>query len=149
MRPSDDPSWSRYGQTILELGEGPLVAIDLRLPVHSEARATLAGLGLGAGFGVLTACNPRGRDVDAATNAWLHAGLVLRLAHDGDRYVRCDGVSLDGSHRETGVAIAQDEGYCVALARELEQSAIYWWDGEAFWLVPVLVESRRLRLPAG
>jgi hypothetical protein len=37
----------------------------------------------------------------------------------------------------------------VALARSLNQSALFWFDGEAFWVVPVLVAEEAVRLPRG
>jgi hypothetical protein len=35
----------------------------------------------------------------------------------------------------------------IALARELEQVAIFWFDGERFWIVGALVETDPLMLP--
>src|SRR6266705_436020 len=37
----------------------------------------------------------------------------------------------------------------VKLARSLEQSALFWFDGEAFWVIPVLAAGEALRLPCG
>ncbi len=41
--------------------------------------------------------------------------------------------------------MAQEEA--IALARELEQVAIFWFDGERFWIVGALVETDPLMLP--
>ena len=39
----------------------------------------------------------------------------------------------------------QDEA--IALARDLEQVAIFWFDGLRFWIIGTLVEADPLKLP--
>ena len=35
----------------------------------------------------------------------------------------------------------------IALARELEQIAIFWFDGQRFWILGALLEAKPLMLP--
>jgi hypothetical protein len=35
----------------------------------------------------------------------------------------------------------------VGMARELDQLALFWYDGTSFWLVPARVGERPLALP--
>lgn len=58
MRPHDDPSWTHYGSTILELFGTTRLRIDLRQPVDADVRAALAAEGLVRPFAVLTASKP-------------------------------------------------------------------------------------------
>lgn len=147
MRPEDDPSWARYRAAVLEVGTTPTLRIPLTEPVAPAARARLAAHGFGGPFAVLTACNPRGRPIDAAENARRHAALEARVASEGWRALPCDGLDPHEPHREQGMALLLDEAAAVALACALEQSAIYWWDGDRFWLVPALVQGDREALP--
>jgi hypothetical protein len=35
----------------------------------------------------------------------------------------------------------------IALARELEQIAIFWFDGKSFWIIGALLEADPIMLP--
>ena len=148
MRPQDDPSWHAYGDTILEFlpGADP-VRVDLRKAVTEPLARMLATRGLPGTFVVVTACNPRGHAASDAENVVRTA--VLRQTLDARQlaWIPADGLSPDGTHREPGVAVAMSHGDAQALAREFEQSAIYRYDGEAFWLVGALVDAVPMRLP--
>ena len=153
MRPSDDPAWDRYPETILEFfrepdDAEPAVCVDLRAPVSDEARARLAELGLDGTFGVVTAAAPRGEpqldDFDRARQAELDE--VARAA-GGPATLRVDGVSPDGAHRERSVAVRLPKAEVVALGRQWQQSAVFWFDGERFALLGALVETEDVPLP--
>ena len=153
MRPSDDPAWDRYPETILEFfrepdDAEPAVRVDLRAPVSREARARLAELGLDGTFGVVTAAAPRGEpqldDFDRARQAELDE--VARAA-GGPATLRVDGVSPDGAHRERSVAVRLPKAGVVALGRQWQQSAVFWYDEAAFWLLGALVDAAPERLP--
>jgi len=143
-----DPSWAFYPDTILEFPEEGL-RVDLRSALSMSVVAQLQGLGLGGRFAVVTPCDPRGiRAVDDRNPTRvlaLHASLKQR----GCRFVPADGVSPDREHEESGFAVDLPLEEAVKLARSLEQSALFWFDGEAFWVVPVLVAGEALRLPRG
>jgi hypothetical protein len=146
MRPEDDPGWDEYSSTILIVDGEPPLEIDLALPVGDDVRKGLVARGLDRPFGILTPCNPRGRRLGARENEERFGRFMVELDASGRRYVRIDGATRDRTYIETGVGIIAPRGEVVALAREWEQSAIYWWDGDGFWVVGALTvaEPRRL-----
>lgn len=148
LRPEDDPSWRAYHDAVLEFFPGEYaVAIDLRQPVSERDLERLRERGLPDRFSVFTACNPRGRAVSAEENARRDRALKERLRSEGQMWVRCDGVSADRAHREVGVATGLSKEDARRLAIEFEQSAIYWFDGEGFWIVGAVVEAEAVSLP--
>lgn len=149
LSPVDDPSWGSYGETILRVHGTPPLEIDLARPVSPEQRAALAAAGLPGTFGLVTPCNPRGHPVDEATNAARLATFHAALGEAGARWIRVDGLSPDRAHAEEGVALSWPVGEVEALARAWDQSAIYWWDGEAFWVRGALTHAPPWRLPEG
>jgi hypothetical protein len=144
MRPEDDPGWASYAETHLVI-HGPVpVRIDLAHPLGPREGAGLVASGLPGTFGLVTPENPFGHPSDAAQNA---ERLARFLAELGPRpHVRVDGVSPDGAHVEHGVALAWPCAEVVALAERWEQSAIYWFDGQAFWVVGALTVAAPWRL---
>ena len=155
MRAEDDPSWAAYADTMLVFRPGHGVGggasdglpVDLREVLTGDLRRALAELELPAPFAVLTAHNPRGRVVDAAENARRGAALVAALARAGVPWIAAVGMSPDGSHREPGVAAHLPLPDAARTAVEWEQSAFFWYDGGAFWLVGALVDAPPARLP--
>lgn len=147
MRPADDPSWSCYPDTVLELSTPEAVRIDLRRPVDAAARRALERAGFAEPFAVVTSANPRGEQIADDTNERRELRLRRTIAASGRRWARADGVSADGGHREPGVAVVMPRDEAVQLARDFGQSAIFWFDGAAFWLVGALVEAVPQRLP--
>jgi len=143
-----DPSWAFYPETILEFPEGGL-RVDLRSPLSEAVVAELQGLGLGGRFAVVTPCDPRGIRAGDDSNARRVAALRASLRRRGCRFVSVDGVSPDRTHGESGFAVDVPLEEAVKLARSLEQSALFWFDGEAFWVIPVLAAGEALRLPRG
>ena len=73
--------------------------------------------------------------------------LNRRLRQTGHRYLEVDACSADGSHCECSVAVIMEQDEAIALARDLEQVAIFWFDGLRFWIIGTLVESDPLKLP--
>jgi hypothetical protein len=138
MRPEDDPGWASYAETILVFHGDPPLEVPLSLPVSPSTRAALAARGLGGPFGLVTPCNPRGRRTDASENAARLRAFLAALDQRGVGFHRVDGVSPDRLHVEPGVALAWPQESVVTLAREWEQSAIYWWDGERFFVIGAL-----------
>ena len=144
-------AWAAYPQTVLELYTEPRLRVDLRVAPDDATRRALAALGW-AEMCILTAANPCGAERPAAENARRLAALEERLRAAGTPHLRVDGHAPDGSHREPCVGIAQGRADGVSLARELEQLALFHWDGAAFWLVgaagPYAGVVERLPLPA-
>jgi len=149
LTPADDPAWSNYAQTIVEIErEGDPFVIDLRAPLAESERRTLATLGPAASFGIVTASNPAGAAVASDANAKRRDALRRYLIEHGIVHRTATGSSPDGRHRESGFAVWLERDDVVLLARRFEQSAIFWFDGGAFWLVGALVDARTKRLPS-
>ena len=146
---SRDRTWFAYPETILVFaGERHTLALDLRRPLGELDREALAALRMPAPFGVVTAANPIGGELSHAENQSRHEALRTRLESSGlRRRLAADGVSSDGSHREAGFAIHASRDEIRRLANEFEQSAFFWFDGSAFWLVDATDDSYEIRLP--
>jgi hypothetical protein len=148
LTPSDDSAWSHYAETILEIdGEGEPLRIDLRAPLSGGGRHALATLGPSSSFGIVTAANPAGAPVDQAANERRHAALRQWIVEHGYVHRAATGSSPDGRHAEHGFAVWLERDDVVALARRFDQSAIFWFDGGAFWLVGALVDAKARQLP--
>ena len=125
----------------------PRVEVDLRQVPSDEDLARLGAVGLSDPFAVITAFDPGGRDLSAAENDQRKADLGRRLTIAGHRYVNVDACSPDGSHCECSVAVVMGQSDALALAREIGQVAIFWFDGRRFWILGAIVESDPLVLP--
>lgn len=144
---SNDTAWRLYETTVLRFGRGGRLTVDLARPLDGDARAAIASLGVGARFAIITAHNPGGRALSGPRNVWRHLCLRVALAARGVRAVAAIGESPDASHRERGVAVAMDGDDAIALARRFGQLAIYWFDGERFWLYGALEPRAAESLP--
>jgi len=125
----------------------PRVEVDLRQVPSDEDLARLGAVGLSDPFAVITAFDPGGRDLSVAANDQRKADLDRRLTIAGHRYVDVDACSPDGSHCECSVAVVMGQSDALALAREIGQVAIFWFDGGRFWILGAIVESDPLVLP--
>jgi hypothetical protein len=123
------------------------VEIDLREIPRTHAIGDLAAAGFDKPFAVLTAFDPRGHDLSAAENEKRSRELDARLAKGGYRFVSVDACSPDRTHCERSVAVMMPQEKAIALARELEQVAIFWFDGKRFWIIGALMEAEPLMLP--
>jgi hypothetical protein len=142
-----DPDWPRYPETILSFSTEPVVEIDLREIPSEGALAQLRAAGFGQPFAVLTAFDPRGQNLSAAENEKRRSELDERLRAEGYKFVHVDACSPDRSHCECSVAVLMPQDKAVELALELEQVAIFWFDGKRFWILGVSAESDPLMLP--
>ena len=147
MTPEDDPSWEHYADTILELFADRSLELDLTKPVPSNALARLLEQKVGPTFAVLTACNPYGRAMDDLWNRRLTQVLRVEVATGGRTWVPADGVSRDRTHREAGVAVSMPKADARLLAIKFGQSAFFWFDGAAMWIIGAVVDSQDLQLP--
>lgn len=142
-----DPDWHRYPDTVLHFRSARALRVDLREPVGQGTVAALESLGLVGPFAVLTAHDPRGRDEDAEVNARRAAVLDERLRAVGAHFMHVDACSPDGSHCEDSVAARIEREQATTLAREFEQVALFWFDGEKFWIVGALAGGDPVMLP--
>jgi hypothetical protein len=142
-----DPDWPRYPETVLEFATKPPVEIDLRSIPSEGAIAALQAAGLGQPFAIMTAFDPRGENLSAAENDRRTRELESRLRSGSHQYVQVDCCSPDRSHCECSYAVPMPQEKALDLAREMEQVAIFWFDGSRFWILGVLVETDPLMLP--
>lgn len=142
-----DPDWHRYPDTVLRFRTTPEVRVDLRKPVSKDVLASMERIGFGRPFAVLTAHDPRGKDESAEVNERRARELDARLRSAGARFVHVDACSPDGSHCELSVAAEIPQDLATRLAEELEQVALFWFDGEKFWIVGALAPGDPVMLP--
>jgi hypothetical protein len=142
-----DPDWPRYPETILNFATTPPVEIDLRQLPSERVLSELATAGFGNPFAVITAFDPGGRNLSPAENEKRKRDLDRRLEASGYHFSHVDACSPDRFHCECSVAVVMPQQEAIDLARELEQVAIFWFDGKRFWIVGALVESEHIQLP--
>jgi hypothetical protein len=150
-----DPDWAHYPDTVLvfdrsgvdseEAGTG--LRVDLRAPIKEGVRQAFAALGLSESFAILTAYDPQGRDLDSGENRRRAQILESELRRRRVHCVRVDACSPDGEHCERSLAAAMPRADAVALAGLHHQVAIFWFDGERFWIVGVLADADPIALP--
>ena len=159
-RPKEEEKWGSYGDTVLEFGGPPMLAIDLRRSLEARTRDAIRALGLVEPFAVLTAENPNGENPEdapsgraAEARAQRNERRMSRLEQElrrGDvAFAAVDGTAPDGSYRERCVAAMMPQAAAVALAKRLDQLALFWYDGETFWLLPADTDAEPERLPRG
>jgi uncharacterized protein DUF3293 len=139
--------WARYPETVLTFATEPPVLVDLRVPVSRHVRDVLRAIGIDGCFGVLTAYNPRGENIPDEENRLRSTQLEAELESSGERFVRVEACSPDKSHCEPSVALAASLERSVKFAGRYEQVAVFWFDGDSFWIKPVLSDLPELRLP--
>ena len=142
-----DPDWPRYPETILEFATTPAVEIDLRKALSEASIAALKAAGMGQPFAIMTAFDPRGENLSATENEKRTEKLSARLRSSNYRFLTVDCCSPDRSHCECSFAVVMPQQEALDLARELEQVAIFWFDGARFWIVGALAEADPLMLP--
>lgn len=107
----------------------------------------LREIGFERSFGILSAQEPMGLPQPKDVDARLAATLKAEVAELGTWHVHLDACSPDRSHCECSIAIVLDLESLIALAYRYNQLAIFWFDGEGFWIVPVRSSKARQRLP--
>jgi uncharacterized protein DUF3293 len=142
-----DPDWPLYPETILSFKTSPSIEIDLRENLDEMAVEQLRRVGLGQPFAIMTAYDPQGRNLAREENEKRKRSLDERLSASGYAFVHVDCCSPDGSHCEASVAVPMFRDDALRLARELEQIAIFWYDGERFWILGAMVNTDPLMLP--
>jgi hypothetical protein len=148
-KPTDarEGPWGRYPETVLKFAMEPEISVDLRASVEPPVRDALRAIGLDGRFAVLTAHNPRGETIDREENETRAAELESELRSAGERFMRVDACSPDASHCECSVALMSTLERAIAIARRFEQIAIFWFDGDHFWIARVLSDGPPLKLP--
>jgi hypothetical protein len=142
-----DPDWPLYPETVLNFRTTPPIEIDLRATLSEATLVALKSAGLGQPFAIMTAYDPEGHNLPRDENERRKHALDERLAKDGYRFVDVDCCSPDGAHCEASVAVTMQRDDAIRVARELQQVAIFWFDGERFWILGALVDADPLMLP--
>ena len=141
---AEKTDWGNYPETVcFFLGDEEMM-LDLRVPLSSATRNGLAALGLGEPFGILTAFNPGGVDLEDAENSLRASDLEAELVSLGLEFVRVDCCSPDRSHCESSVAVVARKEQLIEIARRWEQLAIFWFDGAAFSIEGAIAPGRLL-----
>ena len=139
--------WTAYANTVLRIEGERQIKFDLRLPLSDETRRVLTILLPDKTFAIVTPFNRDGRRAPAWVNRWRHFRMRADLVARALPFAPADGESPDGRHRERGFAIAMGRGNAATLARAQGQLALYWFDGEAFWINDVRTTRPPQRLP--
>ena len=139
--------WTEYPETILKFAIDPEISVDLRASLEPPIRKALRSIGLNGKFAVLTAYNPRGENIGEEENRNRLRQLEAELRSTGEKFVSVDACSPDESHCECSVAIMTTKERAIAIAERFEQVAIFWFDGDHFWIVGVLTPAAPTRLP--
>lgn len=92
-------------------------------------------------FAIVTAWNPRSRLVSQQDNDTAQANLEARLRQQGVEFSPITGGSRNGDWQEYGIAVDMSLNASIALARELDQNAIYYVVDGVVSCVPVLLEG--------
>jgi hypothetical protein len=142
-----DPDWPLYPETILNFETRPPVEIDLRKIPSELAVTQLKAAGFGEPFAIMTAFDPKGRDLSGMENEERRRALEERLAAKGFTFARVEACSPDRSHCESSVAVVMSQQKATDLAKEMEQVALFWFDGKRFWILGGMVETDPLMLP--
>ena len=144
----DATRWGAFPNTVLHLATDPPLRLDLREPVGPDLRGRLWDVFPERTFGVITASNPMGRVLSPGENATRDARLWADVAGRGVRAITVEACSPDGTHCEHSIALALAMQPLVALGCQYDQLAVFWFDGEAFSIVPARATLAALRLPA-
>src|SRR5437588_188253 len=85
-----DRDWPRYPETILRFSTEPPLEIDLRELPSADALSRLRAAGFGEPFAVITAFDPRGRNLSEPENEERKLDLDRRLGKSRYRFVKVD-----------------------------------------------------------
>jgi len=138
--------WGDFPSTHLHFVDPPALSVVVRAHVTADVRAALAAHGLTGPFSVITAQDPMGRTQPPDVNARLAAKLQAQVTALGVPFGRVEACSPDRSHCEQSVAVVLARHDAVRLACEYDQLAIFWFDGDAFWIVPARSSKPAVRL---
>jgi hypothetical protein len=140
--------WGAFPDTVLRFATTPTVIIDLRSELTEEIRIALRFVGFERSFGIVTAQDPMGVSQRDDVNARLAASLQEEARKLGATQLLVDACGAGSAHCESSIAIALDMQSVIRLADRYQQLAIFWFDGEAFWIIPVRSSKQKLKLPA-
>ena len=155
---TESAKWNAYGETVLQFPDAPGVSVDLRVPLTAPVRRALGEIVGAERFAIFTAENPGGRNSEdarseveeerrEANNARRRDRLEGELDSLGVRHVPVDGVAPEGDYRERCAAAVMGREEAAALARRYGQLALFWFDGDRFWVVPGIATREARPLP--
>jgi hypothetical protein len=121
--------------------------VDLRCEIDPGVCRYFITVGFERSFGIVSGQDPMGQHPTLAENERLAASLQQEVSGLSVAQSSVTAFSPDGSHCEKSVAIALDLESLIALADRYRQLAIFWFDGDSFWIIPVRSSMAKLRLP--
>ena len=145
---AQDPAWPAYKEAVLEFRTREPFRVWLAEPLVPGDRAQLAALLPAGSFAVITPFNPHGQKISPGENQARLDRERQELDDRGLRHLRVDGLAPDGTHCEEGYAVELPRDAARDLAERWGQSAFFWFDGSAFWLVPADLDAEAVALPA-
>jgi hypothetical protein len=141
---NSDPNFDKYPETILVFDD--TFRIDLTRELTPDDREKIR-IRFNGTFAVLTGSDPFGRTASDAENESSQRSLERALRAVTQSVLRVCGESLDGSHSEEGFGCEVTLDQAAQIARELRQSAFFWYDGVEFSLVESEGATTVFRLP--
>jgi hypothetical protein len=136
-----------FVETVLHFDAPGQPVIDLRIPLTTRDKTVLAHLGLGQPFGICTAANP-GYLRPPVANAEASVLLEWELLAFNTRCVAVAACSPDRMHCEHSFAVVLQCRALLEVAQRYDQLAIFWFDGETFWIIPTDPSNQKIALPA-
>ncbi|MGV3709044.1 MAG: DUF3293 domain-containing protein [Gemmatimonas sp.] len=140
----DDPTWTQYSRTILEFPDG--LRVDLQEPLSNDVRARISA-SIGENFAIVSAADPKGQDQNDNINVQAVHNFRCELDRRSIRYFPIIGRAADGSHIEESLVLLAPMDEARRMASDADQSAYFWFDGAAFWLMGARVDHPPVRLP--
>jgi hypothetical protein len=94
-------------------------------------------------FAIITAHNPQGVIVDARTNRGYNLALhnLLAARHDVTQLLPITGCAPDMSHQEASFLVALPKATAMTIAKQFQQNAIFWVEGDQLTIVPVVLKG--------
>jgi hypothetical protein len=135
-----------FTETVLYFDAPGQPIIDLRAPVTTREKIVLAHLGLDQPFGICTAANPgylRPPVANVEASVLLEWELTALDAH----CVAVAACSPDRMHCERSFAVILPCVTLLEVAQRYDQLAIFWFDGEMFWIIPTDPSNQKIALP--
>ena len=145
--PEPVTDWGSFPDTVLYFRTTPPLTVDLRSRVPQSAKLALRALGFERSFGIITADNPMGSPQPPGANSNRALALREEVAKLHVPRASLDACSPDRSHCEDSIAVGIALESVIAIANRYDQLAVFWFDGDVFWIEPVRSSNSRLPLP--
>lgn len=140
-------SWMTYVDTVLVFHGPPQYQIAVDQPITENDRDYFKQVGLAGEFVVFTAENPSGQGMRPEENEQRTKDLYTYLRNENIFYHTVDGYAPDMSVHEPSVAAAVSVDAGRQLGEKYGQLAVFWYDGQDFWVVEAKQDGGMQKLP--